>query len=106
MLALPLPELSVGGTSLEPFISALYLTLAANDVGPANSIIPADIVNARPARIIASRIVALRSNSPGMRRNNIGSGIVPAQRRVFRFASTARYSPPQETRRPAPLKPP
>ena len=77
MLALPLPVLSVGGTSLEPFISALYLTLAAKDVGPVNSIIPAATVNARPARIIACRIAALPSNSPGTRKTAPDLGLFP-----------------------------
>src|SRR5262245_9840314 len=64
MLALPVAELPVAGTSLEPFISALYFAFAANDDGPAISSIPAATVNARPARIIACRIAALLSKFP------------------------------------------
>src|SRR5262245_8672632 len=67
MLALPVAELPVAGTSLEPFISALYFAFAANDDGPAISSIPAATVNARPARIIACRIAALLSKVPGTR---------------------------------------
>src|SRR5262245_53974441 len=75
MLALPVAELPVAGTSLEPFISALYFAFAANDEGPVIASIPAASVNARPARIIACRIAALLSKIPGTRETPSDPGL-------------------------------
>jgi hypothetical protein len=59
-LAFPLPELPVGGTSLEPFKSALYFTLAAMDVAAGDISIPAATVKSRAVRMIVSRIAMLQ----------------------------------------------
>src|SRR5262245_6210661 len=84
MLALPVAELPVAGTSLEPFISALYFAFAANDDGPVITSIPAATVNARPARIIACRIAALLSKVPGTRRTASDPGLFRTWRKHAR----------------------
>src|SRR5690242_2372440 len=77
MLAFPVPELPVGGTSLEPFMSALYFALAAIEAPPADSSIPAATVKIRAVRIVTSRIAVLLSKSSRQAQNRMDLGLFP-----------------------------